>query len=268
MKAMIQKTDEEKCRYEIAKTYSIQLGKSWVECLVKRYIEPLRAGTPKGQSIGLSSQKYRAALLMILYSRFGLSLKEIAKIAGVSEGLIRLWRTESDFKKVVQDTYASFGEQIANTIDLLTLKSYKKIGWKDKENIFENQLLKSPHFNFIKFPFYGDPKNPISSIVPLCDMVPFFNEAIFPVIAKRLKKRIDAGSLYHVYIAQRIMRSSVVKDKKKFRKWTIENLEFIKIQVESDLEFLTKPGGKEKDRKKFMVALRDTIFHTLEILAS
>jgi hypothetical protein len=266
--------DKIKDRYENSKSYAIKFGKSWAESLAEAYVEPSRAGTPKGESIGLSRNKFRTALLMVLYGVLGLNLKEIAQIAGVSSGLIRLWRTESVFKKAVQLASDRFAEQFANTIDLLVFKAYKKIGWKDKEEIFEDELLRSPRFKFIKSLSYGDRKDPINTLLPLCDILPFFNPAIFPVIFKRFKKRIDAGSTYHIYIVLRIMERSVAKDKKKLRRWTIANLDTMKMEVALTLDLLIEPKilkSSEREptesRKKLMLSLRDSIFHTFEILA-
>jgi hypothetical protein len=63
----------------------------------QRYIEPQRRGTPRGDSIGFSSAKYRAALLTMTR----LSLRDAARAAGVSYGVLAKWKTEDDFMKVV-----------------------------------------------------------------------------------------------------------------------------------------------------------------------
>lgn len=59
------------------------------------YIEPRREGTPKGEPVGLSRQKYHAA---ILSEMTGLDLKKLAKTVHVSYSLLLKWRTEEAFR--------------------------------------------------------------------------------------------------------------------------------------------------------------------------
>jgi len=259
--------DQTKERYGDLKKNAVKFGKAWVECMVQQYKERPRAGTPKGKPIGLSKAKYRAALLMILYSPLMLSLKEIANVSKVSPGLIRLWRTEVGFKDAIKDACDSFPEQFANTIDILLYEHYRKIGDKDSQKILEKVLFKSPYFNLINFPYGLD--DPIIRVKALFHMIPFFNKAIFPTIAKWLKRRIDGGSYAHIFIVENTMMSEVVKDKKTLRKWEIEHLEITKMLIENELKLLIESDpSKIKNTKSFMIALRDVIFRKFDILAS
>jgi hypothetical protein len=94
-------------REEIIKTVA-----SWAMDAKNRYNEPVRKGTPKGDPIGFTSKKYQAALLMVLYPQC-LQLNEIAKLAGVSEGVLRVWRTQNAFKRSVEDATKILGETLA-----------------------------------------------------------------------------------------------------------------------------------------------------------
>jgi hypothetical protein len=61
------------------------------------YREPQRQGTPRGERIGFSTVKYHASLLALLNN----DLREQSGLLGISYGLLRKWRTEPEFKKVV-----------------------------------------------------------------------------------------------------------------------------------------------------------------------
>ncbi len=97
------------------KTQAINSTLDWVELKLKSYNEPTKAGTPKGDPVGLSSQKYRAACLMILYPG-AMKLKEIASMVGVSFGVLRVWRTQPEFKKAMAEARKSFAESILHSI--------------------------------------------------------------------------------------------------------------------------------------------------------
>lgn len=73
---------------------------------VKSYVEPSRTGTKKGDVIGLSKAKYKAALYMM----YGNSVQEIASELGISYGLLRKWRTEKLFIEVANKHLLEFAE--------------------------------------------------------------------------------------------------------------------------------------------------------------
>lgn len=60
---------------------------------LRQYVEPERAGTPKGTPIGLSRKKFHAALLALT----NIDLRKQAKVIRVSYGVLRKWRTETKF---------------------------------------------------------------------------------------------------------------------------------------------------------------------------
>jgi hypothetical protein len=62
------------------------------------YTEPSRAGTPKGERIGLSGSKYQATLLALT----NVPLAKVAGMAHVSYGLLKKWRTEEEFQRQVE----------------------------------------------------------------------------------------------------------------------------------------------------------------------
>lgn len=72
---------------------------------LREYVEPSRAGTPKGEPVGLSKQKYHAALLRGMTS---LALKQIAREVHVSYDLMRKWDTEDPFCNVGYEAGVEF----------------------------------------------------------------------------------------------------------------------------------------------------------------
>lgn len=66
---------------------------AFIEAKLRGYVEPERAGTPKGEPIGMSRKKYHAALLGLT----SVDLRKQAKQIGVSYGVLRKWRTEEAF---------------------------------------------------------------------------------------------------------------------------------------------------------------------------
>ncbi|QPD04918.1 MAG: hypothetical protein Nkreftii_002692 [Candidatus Nitrospira kreftii] len=69
---------------------------AFIQRKLREYKEPTREGTPKGEAVGLSRQKFHAALLTGLTS---LDLKRISREVRVSYALLRKWRTEDAFCK-------------------------------------------------------------------------------------------------------------------------------------------------------------------------
>lgn len=79
--------------------------KTFIDKKLKEYREPSREGTPKGEPIGLSKQKFRAALYVGLTNFKG---QKIAKLVGVSHSLLRNWKMESAFKEVTVEAARNF----------------------------------------------------------------------------------------------------------------------------------------------------------------
>lgn len=135
----MKKIDIVKNSWERKRDRVIEFGKIWAEKMMKGYCEPSRAGTPKGDPIGFSREKQKAAYLMILYSPWALNLKGIASEARIkNEGVLRVWRTQEDFRKAEQDVCESLGQLIRDTIDIILTKreiaSIKEMRLKDGDN--------------------------------------------------------------------------------------------------------------------------------------
>lgn len=84
----------------------------------KSYVEPSRIGVRKGDVIGLSRAKYKAALYMLYRN----SVQEIASELGISYGLLRKWRTEKLFIEVSNKHLLEFSEIVAHQIFIRKLQ--------------------------------------------------------------------------------------------------------------------------------------------------
>jgi len=90
------------------------------------YKPPSRAGTPKGDKIGFSREKFLVSLLSIT----SLKQKDIAAQAAVSHGLVRKWNTEPEFKQAVEKHRG----ELADTFTAAWLdKWFKERERQDKE---------------------------------------------------------------------------------------------------------------------------------------
>ncbi len=86
---------------------------------LREYVEPERAGTPKGEPIGLSKRKFHAALLSLT----SVGLHQVAKEVGVSYGVLRIWRTEEIFLKtslglILEFTQGPFIKAVSASMEL------------------------------------------------------------------------------------------------------------------------------------------------------
>lgn len=93
-----------------------------IELDLSKYEEPQRSGTAKGEPIGFSKKKLRTAYWMILFPDC-LSLKEIAEKCGISEGVLRVWRTQEDFKEKSQKYAEYVGDR---------LMKFLRIWWEER----------------------------------------------------------------------------------------------------------------------------------------
>lgn len=91
----------------------------WAKPLVMNYREPRRAGTPHGEKIGLSRSKYFCALLQALHGPFSVPELSVAsfsanfegvKLTGASTVLMKLWRTEVQFRDVAEAASQDFAK--------------------------------------------------------------------------------------------------------------------------------------------------------------
>jgi len=93
----------------------LDLFHKWADPQLEKYEEPERVGVPRGEPVGFSAKKFHAALAQVLKPSF--TLAEIADLVGVSDGQVRVWRTEEPFKKLAEELQAGFLNYIADRLD-------------------------------------------------------------------------------------------------------------------------------------------------------
>jgi hypothetical protein len=77
----------------------LQLLNEFIQEKATSYQQPSRKGTPRGEPVGFSWEKYYATLLALTED----SLEDQANKLDVSYHVLRKWRSEPEFKKTVQD---------------------------------------------------------------------------------------------------------------------------------------------------------------------
>jgi hypothetical protein len=274
---------------------AISLIKQWSDIELKGYIQPTRTGTPKGDPIGFSRKKYQAAHLMILHPQ-ALKIKDIAKITETSEGVLRLWRMEKEFKKSIEEFGILVANRIADIIEaivdskeneesaifsdgeIILKPKNKQIKIKGKE--FPNKDIKNKFKrNFtLKIENIAGFNDPINLVMIFLGVLPFFNSSVAEPFAKWLKKSIDSNTggykgLVYPSLAQYVLREASVYDIESLRKWETNPhiLEITKLFIKTDIDFLIGLAARGEDYLldtiKFADSLKKFIIDKLEFFA-
>jgi len=256
----MKKEDVVKIGWEQKRDSAIEFGKLMLKRMMENYQEPTRAGTPKGDPIGFSRKKKWAALWMILYNRdSGLGLKEIAKIAGVPPGVLRVWRTEGAFKKEEGEACKKVGELIRDSIDtkligeeIESIKKKREADGPDKLSLLLSEkqtifkILKSERENptpFIKKFLVEEAKKRRIRIIEIDDSdktfvtrphieiknddelyawaacLVCFDPLVSQPLVRILRSRIDAAIGGYIGIASILSAACHVRDEKSRRQW-------------------------------------------------
>lgn len=254
------------------KNQAILFVKVWIESDVARYPEPSRAGTPKGQPIGLSRKKYETALVMVLHP--ALKLKEIAEIAGVSEGVLKVWQTQGPFKQAVSSGCKAVGFLISEIIRTIMLESRpiveinsngKKI---DSNGIYWSDKATREYYLHIKKLC----KDPVDLAASLIKILPFLNPlASIPVI-ESIEKHFNLLDPDHMQIALTAHHAPAAYSMKSVRKWKKkpEVLELTKKIITSAIIHLVedRTEGDEEAVQKAAKGLNEFICKEIDFLAS
>ena len=207
------------------KDLAVNLGKSWVDEIMKRYSEPVRTGVRKGDLIGFSGTKKRASLLMVLHSRYGLGLKQIAQIAKLkSVGVLQVWRTEKAFKEAEREACDLFWNMILNSLE--PSRGSKSLRLQIKGE---------------------DPEL-------LIELLSFFNPLIVNAFIKYAIERLQNGDFRYLFFGLILDRSMHMAGGKSLKHWLSDPtiLTFMKacVAVGIDLLFDEKSRRLGKDQIK------------------
>lgn len=232
----------------------IQDIKAWIEIELNDYQEPTRTGTAKGEPIGLSRKKFEAALWMVLFPQV-FRLKDIAERVGVSNGVLRVWRTQDDFKRVTEDAAHRWGSVFARTI----------------ENVLDHLGDETKPL----FPSMEPFKDNLAVVIrKFFSCLPFLPIAVSIPVIKTLKKGMDSGGyVYPLYLLAFHEEFFTWDDQslKEFERKPVV-IEISKLMIETCLDLLSDPEAwknmKVEDLKEIAEGMKRYIFDKLDILAS
>ena len=250
------------------KEYAISLIKQLAVDSLKDYVEPQRAGTPKGETIGFSSEKIRANYFMLLYPNC-LRLREIADLAKVKPNVLRAWKIQEDFLKEWEKFCESLAELIINTIEIEVMKKYIPLVPDLRKSLKGKRILKVDLKSIYKNPEEG------SVDMFLGDALPFFTSRVGVTVMEWLisHKTGDCGTLEYLSLAERIMRNIHVRNKKGLKRWakSPDNLKITKLMIDRDIDILVDPETLKQPREKtedFVKHLKKFISDSIDVLAS
>ncbi len=259
------KFDRVKAEKQISRKFAIQLVELWVRGRLEHYQEPARAGTPKGEPIGFFRKKYEAALWLALYP-LCLKLQEVAKKAGVSTGVLRVWRTEEKFLELAKTESQRLGLLIAKTIESIIYSRYKNSG--------KDTAIEKPYYII-------ENMDPIDTVFLSVSALPLLNNYVMKPVIKMLEKHIDIDkessdlpkSLF-ISLGLMLKKHIHVYDKKSLREWETrpETLELTKLEIARDIDLLANPqiwqAWSAEEVQDFAEVLKEFVMTKLDILAS
>lgn len=249
------------------KDYAIAFVKGIAKDSVKYYVEPQRAGTPKGEAIGFSSEKLRAAYFMALYPC--LRLKEIADLAEVKPNVLRVWKIQESFLEALKKLHEGLRNLIRDTIEVDVMEKYIPLMPDLKESLQRKATLTINLKSIYKHP------DDVSRLIFLADILPFLNSEITVPIVKWLisHKTGDYGTLEYISLAERIIRNVHVKNEKELKRWAKgpDNLKNTKLMIDRWIDDLVDPETLKQPREKtedYVKHLKKFISDSIDILAS
>jgi hypothetical protein len=213
---------------------AIKEADKWVQQVLSDFVEPVRVGVRKGDAIGFSKTKKRAALLTVLYPSC-LDLKGLAKISHVSLGVLQLWRTEENFQKEIEGSIEKFSQTNWDVIDNY-LTGYENYKTSDPQE--SNRLL--------------------GLALKRLNLLRFFNPAIFESLMARAGKKIGEGHLiYAVFAPGQFIHT--IYQARPFKTATRKFLMARRILIEEMIEKLADPQLREKNSEEEIQAFAETI---------
>lgn len=247
------KKDKTKEYFRAKRDEAIQDTKGWIEIELNNYQEPTRTGTAKGEQIGLSRKKFEAALWMVLFPQV-FRLKDIAERIGVSDGVLRVWRTQDDFKKATEDASHRLGSGFARFIE----NASDHLGDGTKPLFPELEPYKDNLAVVIRKYF---------------SRLPFLPAAVYMPVIKTLKKGMDSGGYVYPLLFLDLQEEFTWDDQslKEFeRKPAV--IEISKLMIGTCLDLLSDPEAwknmKVEDLKETAEGMKRYIFDKLDVLAS
>ena len=275
----------------------LDISKS-IDGVLKNYKEPVRKGTAKGKPIGFSLKKMKAAWWMILHP-YCLTLKEIAKRSGVSEGVLRVWCHREDFVQKWQEISHEYGEWIVTKIEgaiyeelIKELRAIPKTEdkWLQRQTDKGILLLNSQVTPKITEELQAKGKEIIEiddspgrwskeyavedgdTIHASMEYLPWFNDEVRTPIIRMLEKN---GHIPNFLFAQYTLAETLYyweASPYRVRMRQIKLLPTTKMAFENAIDMLTDPQGRKKlggeTYTEMATVLKKAINNVLDVLAS
>lgn len=238
--------------WETRRALAISLGGSWVQSMLQNYREPERRGTPKGDPIGFSLKKQKAALLTILDPT--LQVKEIAKLCAVPVDTLGVWRAR-DFKTTAKEACKSFGEQISNTIR------------NEVEEIKDPEKLK-PYFQLTGTGSY--------SHITLILTLPFFHPEVSVPFLNFANERVAKGDVRYLHLMLEFTEAAALYRDKNLEGWVKSPIFATSIKYQVTVLctlLLALLSSKSPERLspegsiKIVRGLQDLLFQEIDLLS-
>lgn len=202
--------------YVFRKREAVALGQGCADALLKNYKDPSRKKVHRGEPIGLSRKKFKAAMLAaILYPL--LPLKEIGRLVGVSGDQVRVWRTEPAFQDAQKWASEQIGIRIRNTI----LRFVEKI--EDPE---------APPKEYLEVT--GIPGIDPHPHLVLLKLLPFFSDAVLLPTSNLLDEKSEAEKEDPRYegLATILVEAIYLRRDKNLEKWVRSPLRIQNMQLQ------------------------------------
>lgn len=282
----MKETDAVKTRKQCIIETAIDFVKTFAQGIVDNYEEPTRAGTKKGDCIGFSKKKFYVGLLCVLYPNC-LRLKEIARMAGVSEKVLLTWRTQKDFQELMENQHVSLGQMICDMIESFMhdaeidpIKGSVMIGsildiYKPAKELYRD-LIGNPPERVPQIIELDDTKkikvnDPAGVAAMLVLVLVYLNRAASLPWVELLKKELDESSFG--YSSLGLLEMLEVHDEIALTDWEKrpEILKLTKQIIKNCIDYLADPEARKEFTVEKTREIAETtkrfIFNKLDILA-
>ena len=210
----------------------------------RNYVVPSREGTPRGEPIGFSSDKYFASL----YGLTNAKQKEIVQNLETSHGVLRKWHTEKPFKELIDRHCREFaGVFLANIRDRIKRR-------QDATDSFLTQSLQKIASSAI--PSF-DNKEISDADIYSRRLISFIDKAIMAEFEKALSLGDVTMQLeiYATYGAMNFYRRIKMSPQEADAEKRIKN-KLLKSVVEQSAEILLKPTLNDEDKKELLTTMK------------
>lgn len=207
------------------------------------YHEPSRKGTARGDKVGFPKNKHHASILVAITKW---KLKDIAKMSEVSYGLLRKWKTESDFMEAVNLQRAKFVSSIVQRI-----RERFETGKEEYQKWLDGLAGNSP-WEIGK----DEPLDPMERVMVDANQ---FNDAVMDLLFFKAKEILEKGVDWGDDPISRVIVGGGIFNIVtwgKHRHLSPMHPLLVRFNVIHAMDLLKEPGPlSERDRKEVLAAL-------------